>query len=394
MKRFLALALALTMGLSLSACVQTERYPEIADLLDAGEYENAMLAIYSLYLQNNPTAPTEDPELEHKYTTLSSAVDSLAHYTENLYDLESFRFVYFNGYEYIQYAGMDAVEWLYETALELGTYKNSAEIASRFTVLENKALDKVYWYADSLGNATQSSRVYYIYGSDGGLVTQSQDHGTVGDHYLYNYGTPEYTYDENGLVSQVRYLSGDTVNCVIDYAYHTDGSLASEHYLDKAGNEYNIRYHYENGRLILAQGVPYTEGSSDTMTVTYHYDASGKLVRKEGINDGWDQESDSQFIKTIRYTYDENGHLSSVRKATEHYIKAYDTDTGRILEQCQDVREWTFSYDAEGRLTQNTYATIGITTPDGTPVNGSYRIYTGETSYGRYYVYSPVSGNT
>lgn len=390
MKRILALGLVLTMGLSLSACAQTERYPEIADLLDAGEYENAMLAIYDMYREQNPTAPTADPELERKYNTLTNAVEALTQYTENQYDLNSFSFVYFNGYEHIQYQGMDAVAWLYETAVDLGTYRNAADIADRFTVLEDMPLEKIYWYTDALGNVTESSRVYYIYDADGSLLTQNRDNGTVSDHYRYNYGTPEYTRDENGTIISLRYLSGETVNCVIDYTYNSDGDLASEHYLDRDGNEYTIIYDYENGRLVRAHGVPYAEGSQDTMTVEYHYDDLGNLVLETGIHDGWDENSASQFIKTVRYSYDDNGNLSSIRKATEYYIKANYTDTERKLEQYQDVREWTFCYDAEGRLIQNTYAAIGTTTPDGTPVNGSYRVYTGDTSYGSYYVYSPA----
>lgn len=391
MKRFLALVLVLTLGLSLTGCVQEERYPEIADLLDAGAYEDAMLAIYDLYLQDHTTDPTADPDLERKYRTLSSAVDALSEYVENQYDLNSFSFVYFDGYAHIPYEGMDAVAWLYRTALELGNYRNAAQIASRFTVLEDVAMEKVYRYADALGNITESSRVYYVYSANGDLVSQSPDIGTVGDRYRYNHGTPEYTSDENGTVTSVRYLSGDTVNCVIDYTYNPDGTLATEHYLDKDGSEYTVTYFYGNGLPVRAEGVPYAEGSAETMTVEYHYDEYGRLILETGISDSWDESSASQFIKTVHYTYDENGRCVSIRKATEYRIKEHFEDADRSLKQYQDVREWTFSYDADGRLLRNTYAVIGTADPNGTPLNGSYRIYTGETSYGSYYVYTPAS---
>ena len=390
MKRFLALALVLIMGLAMTACGQTERYPDIADLLDAGEYENAMLAIYDLYIKNNPPTPTEDPEVERKYSTLVSALASLVHYTQNQYDLDGFRFVYFDGYEHIHYEGMDAVAWLYETALELGAYKNAAEIAGHFTVLENVALEKVYRYTDALGNLVESSRVYYIYNAAGELVSQSMDNGMIPDHYPCNYGTPEYTRDENGTLTSVRYLSGDTVNCVLDYTYGADGQLISEHYRDKDGREYTVTYHCENGVLLRAEGVPYAEGSADTMTVEYSYDAQGNLVKKTGIPDNWESSGSSKFVKTVQYTYDENGRVASVRKTTEFRIKAHQEDTDFALEQYQDVREWTYAYDDTGRLIQNTYAYIGNTAPDGTPLNGNYRTYTGDTCYGSYYVYTPA----
>lgn len=391
MKRVLALGLVLAMGLTLSACAPEERYPEIADLLDAGEYENAMLAIYEMYREKNPTDPTVDPILERKYNTLTSALESLTLYTQNQYDLSSFSFVYFNGHEHILHEGMDAVAWLYQTAVELGAYENAAEIASRFTVLEHMPLEKTYHYTDALGNVTESSRVYYVYDANGRLVSQSLDNGAVTDHYLYNYGTPEYTYDEAGNVTRLRYMSGETVNCVIDYTYNTKGQLTDEHYLDRAGNEYTVRHHYKNGVLVRSTGVPYAEGSRDTMTVEYHYDDNGNLIQETGIHDGWDETSPSLFIKTVQYTYDEAGQITAIRKATEYRIKANYTDKNRVLKQYQDVREWTFSYDKAGRLIRNTYAAMGTTDPNGTPLNGSYRTYTGDTRYGSYYVYTPAT---
>ena len=389
MKKSLALALALIMGLTLSACGQSERYPQIADMLDAGEYENAMLAIYEMYREQNPITPTADPELERKYNTLTCALESLEEYTENRYDMSSFSFVYFDGYEHIAYEGMDAVAWLYDTAKELGDYENARQIAGSFTVLENVPLEKVYSYTDALGNRTESSRVYYVYDRWGNLLSQSLDAGAVADHYLYNYGTPEYTYDENGAVSTLRYLSGSTVNCVIDYTYNEDGTVATERYRDRAGNEYSITYRYENGVLLRAEGVPYAEGSKETMTVEYVYDDNGRLILESGISDRWDSAAISKFLKTVRYTYDENGRVAAIRKATEYSGKEQVSDTDRALLQYQDVREWTFTYDAEGKLIQNTYAVIGTMDPQGNPLDGSYRIYTGNTRYGTYYAYNP-----
>ena len=391
MKRFFALVMALIMALSMTACGQTERYPDIADMLDSGEYENAMLAIYDLYIKNTPPTPTENPNLERKYGTLVSAVASLIHYTQNQYDLDGFRFVYFDGYEHIRFEGMDAVAWLYETALELGAYKSAADIAAHFTVLEDVALEKVYRYTDALGNWVESSRVNYIYNADGELISQSIDNGMIPDHYPCNYGTPEYTKDGSGIVTSVRYLSGDTVNCVLDYSYDADGRLTFEHYRDKDGRDYTIAYHYENGILIRAKGVPYTEGSAETMTVEYSYDDHGNLILESGTPDHWDPSGSSKFVRTVQYTYDENGRVTVVRRALECYVKTHLDDPDFTIEQCQDVREWTYTYDEAGRMSQNTYAYIGNTTPDGTPFQSAYRVYTGSIQYGSYYVYTPSS---
>lgn len=395
MKKTLAIALVLVMCLSLTACGQQERYPEIADMLDAGNYEGAIWAIYQLYQENNTTEatepePTVDPQIQRKYNTLTYALDSLVYFQENQYNLATFSFSHYNGEEYIHYEGFEAIQWLYDTALELGDYENAAQIAAGFTVLEDVALHKVYWYEDALGNINQTNRIYYIYAADGTLVKQDTDSYAIGDNYLYNYGTPEYIYDENGMLATLRYLSNDLVNCIIDYTYNDDGTLATEHYLDRSGNEYTVTYTYENGVLVQSSGNPYYEGSEKTMTVVYLYDDQGRLVREEGISETWEDTGWTKYVKTVDYTYDDAGNLLSVRKATEYYTKDNSTDAERYLSQYQEVRVWEYTYDDAGRLIQNTYANIGNTDPNGIPENEDYRTYIGDTTYGTYYVYTPA----
>lgn len=392
MKKILAAALVLALCLSLTACGQGERYPEIADMLDEGDYESAVLAIYEMYLAEESTSPspTEDPVLQRKYNTLTGNLSNLARYVENHYDLNTFSFNFFDGTQDHYYQGMEAVAWLYDTARELGDHEDAAAIAARFTVLEDVALRKTYTYSDVLQNIMQTHAVYYVYGADGTVIAQNDDPYLVSDHFGYNYGTPEYTYDENGLLTTLRWLSGETVNAIIDYTHNTDGTVATEHYLDRTGNEFTITYAYdENGRKHQAAGVPCSEHSDSTMTVTYHYDDAGLLVREEGIPDSWTDEEIGKETRIVAYTYDEAGRLVSVRKTIE-YSRKENADSAEYIPQYHtDVRVWEFTYDEYGRLIRNTYAAVGRTDLEGGPADHGYRTYVGETTYGTYYVYTP-----
>ncbi len=392
MKKLSALALLLALCLTLTACSQ-ERYPELADRLDAGDYEGAILAVYELYQQYNTTEPeaTTDPEVLRRYETLTNAITSLTHYVENGYDLHSFCFSHYDGHAHKVYQGMDAVQWLYETALSLGEYEDAAAIASRFTKLENVALGKTYTYEDALGNPTADSSIFYVYGADGSLISQSDDRFLVSDHFGRNYGIPEYTYDENGKLMTLRYRSGEVINCLLEYTYNADGTTATTHYLDRDGFEFHITHSYANGLLIQSTGLPYAEYSKDTMTVTYHYDENGRLVREEGIKDSTDRTLVNLCVKTVDYTYDEQGRLSSVRKASEYHEKQNFEDQDYTLRHFEDVRLWTMEYNEADQLVRNFYSFIGNVDLDGTPQNPDYRTYVGETTYGTYYVYTPES---
>ncbi len=390
MKQTTALVLLLAVCISLFALRQ-DRYPQIDDLLDAGDYQGAMLSVYELYQANSPTdtEPTADPALVWKYQTLSNAISSLTHYVSNDYDLSSFCFSHFDGSAHTVYQGMEAVQWLYDTALELGDYEDAASIASRFTVLENTALQKVYSYTDALGNQTEASRIHYVYSTDGSLLSQSNDRFLDSDYFSLNYGTPVRTLDETGKVLELRYVSGDTVNCVIDYTYNEDGTLAATHYLDRDGFEYHITHTYEDGLLVQSAGLPYAEYSADTMTVTYLYDENGLLLREEGVKDTPERSQVNRCVKIVEYTYDAQGRVTAIRRASEYHEKESYEDTDYVLRHYEDVRLWTREYDRVGNLVRNTYALIGSTDLEGNPQNPSYRTYVGETTYGTYYVYTP-----
>lgn len=396
-RNVLALVLVLALCLGMTACGTTERYPEIADMLDAGDYQGAVSAIYDMYMATyvepttDPTettepVPTVDPEVEQMYNRLTNAVTNLENRIENGYSMSGFNVWYSTDTESVDMYGADALQWVYETALALADqYPDAADIAARFTVLENVLLKQNIWYEDALGNVNNYSSYTHEYDAAGtDLTTSTSDYITPPDNYSYNYGTPEYTYDASGLLTTLRYISGDDkVNCVIDYTYNADGTVATEHYLDRYGKEYTTVYTYdENGVLILAEGAPYGAGGSGTMTVTYTYDDQGRLTRAVGVEENND--SSWRYDKVTDYVYDDAGNMISLRTYQECYWRG-------DLDRYSSVRVWNYSCGDDGQVLQNTYTSYGDYNADGTRTStDTPTTYITDYTYGTWYAYTPA----
>lgn len=401
MKKTIALVLALVLCLSLAACGQQERYPEIADLLDAGDYEGAVMEIYKLYREKNPTEPIEttepqptvDRNVESKYQGIINAANNWnyrianneryqwlsASYNEHQIDENG------NGNStHFSFDGGEAVAWVYNTALELGDFEKAAEIASRFTLLENKLLELNYTHIDALGNLVEDNTVRYEYNADGSISYQSTDHYAPKGMYETS-GTPEETLNEKGQVITVTYKSSEgKINNIVNFTYNADGSVATEEYKGSNGDTCFITYTYdESGKKIQATGVPYyTHVNAETMTVTYHYDEAGRLVQEVGVRD---EEDSSSWVyeKHREYTYDAAGNLTSV----SHYNMSYYKDEPRYK---QEQKLWEYQYDSNGQLTQSSYSNLGNYdyTDDETTGGNDYAII-GTPTYGIFYVYTP-----
>lgn len=405
MKKTLALVLALTLCLSLAACGQQERYPEIADLLDAGDYEGAVKEIYELYQAANsnnpdnsddpddPTEPTVDRDTKSQYQGIVNAANNWNNRIANGDRYEWFSAYYWvyetdeNGNtnsDSVNFQGIEALEWVYNTALELGDFEKSAQIASRFTLLENKLLTLKYTHTDALGNLVEDSELCYEYAADGSLSYQSTDYIAPKGMYETS-GTPEETLNDAGQVTTITYKSSDgKVNSIITFTYNEDGTVATEEYKDSDGDTCLITYTYdENGRKVQATGVPYqTHVGTDTMTVTYHYDDAGRLVHEAGVRDE-DSESTWVYEKHREYAYDDAGNLTSV----SHYSMSY----WRGEPQYKNSQKlWEYQYDSNGQLTQSTYSYLGDYDYENDTTNGGNDyVVIGTPTYGTFYVYTP-----
>lgn len=401
MTKTIALVLALVLCLSLAACGQQERYPEIADLLDAGDYEGAVMEIYKLYREKNPTEPIEttepkptvDRNVESKYEGIVNAANNWNDRVAN-----NDRYQWFSAYYYeyetdedgatssyhIGFDGIEALAWVYNTALELGDFEKSAEIASRFTLLENKLLELKYTHTDALGNLIEDNTVRYEYNAAGSISYQSSDSYMPAGMYRTS-GTPEETLNDKGQVITITYKSGDSkVNNIINFTYNEDGTVATEEYKSANGDMYSIAYTYdESGKKIQTTGVPYNEyGGEQTMTVTYYYDEAGRLVKESGVEDN---PSSSRWYneKVKEYTYDAAGNMTMMRTYRLNY------DQGEI-DWVYEVKRWDYQYDSNNQMTQVTYSNLGTYTAEGEHSNGGNDyVITGTPTYGIFYVYTP-----
>ena len=399
-KLALLLALVLVLSLSLTACGQEERYPDIADLLDAGKFDAAIEKIEAMKPTEKPTdAPTDptdpptDPEpavnpaLQEQLNDLIYFADLITRY----YYPSRFGFSYHDGTERLELEGMDAMAWVYETALELAPqFPEAQKIVDGFTLMENQLLSVYPWYEDALGNIVDRNTTYYDYQADGSLLPSKNDTYDIlcpPDDYAVNYGITEYTYDDSGKPISVRYYTDEKkekVRCVMEYGYDENDFLITQHYLDAGGNEFNTVYeNNEKGLPIRAEDYPYLRNSiPEPGTAYFTHDDQGRLI---SISIESQKHYNSFGRLTRDYVYDEAGNLISVRR---YHKDIFDNpNQGRGY---QDVEVWNYFYDEAGTPLYHTYTDYVVCDDDGTPLKEDIITYTVDYTYGTYYIYTPV----
>lgn len=231
----------------------------------------------------------------------------------------------------------DAAEQLYNLFFALGDYRDSEEIFSRFSVLEDQLLYTTVIYADEnwqpLPGEEEDFDTLYYYNADG-TVEVEYSIGESGVHVLY------FLYDGNGNNTR-------TDSCVI--------------YYDMSYGDFSIittdLYEYDEYGTVVRQ----VHRSSDEIywdaSWTATYDAEGKILTRcvagEDVNPDFN---------TDYYTYDEKGQLIQVEYAggwtnTYEYDDAgnmtYDSFYHLIYENSRVVKK---TYD-DGRLWNCVYGT-------------------------------------
>lgn len=267
-------------------------------------------------------------------------------------------------------------------------------IVDGFVTVEDVLLTETIWYIDALENKSIVRDREYQYNTAGELQSDF-DSFPNGDLFwddafsldvYYEYplktGTPEHTYDVQGCITQSRYLHHDgTVNCILQYTYNTDGTLATESYRDRNGNEYYITYTYADGLLIKKEGVPYAINQR-TANVEYTYNEAGQLTKE--YHDRSNPKEIFWRDLLIEYSYDRDGTLQSAsgaglafqRNSTDTYLMGYGS-----------ARYFTYSYDDTGRLSQVTYQEMGSYDENGNYTSGkSDIIYYIDYAYGDFYI--------
>ncbi len=245
------------------------------------------------------------------------------------------------------YSGNAAWKRLHELFTALGDYKDSTEIASRFTIWENMYTGATLLRVDNMGNESKNSEYeYFKYNAQGQMLTgKSWDIQWMygGDSYA-----KYFTYDEDGRISKIQQGSGNYVEWTITPVCDSEGRMVGGTY---KSNDYTheVSYTYDaQGRLI--ENIVWN--GSGRFKHAYTYDANGNLVKDVywyGYNESNDYKS---YRYTVDYTYDANGYVTK-RVLTREYYSSWD---GKF--SVEEVLTWSYTNDAQGRPVSADYTTV------------------------------------
>lgn len=197
------------------------------------------------------------------------------------------------------------------------TYNGNGLISSKSDGQGNEinySYNSLYQLSDV---STDSFAVSYSYDKYGRIESVTDNHGQ----------TTTYTYDNVGNVQTVSYPNGvvttygyDSTNLIISiYTVNVDGDVLQD-------------YSYTrdlNGNI--------TEADEGTRTVTYEYDALGRLT-KETVED-------TTGTHVTEYSYDANS--NRISKTVDGVVTAY---TYNEINQLIQVGDTTYTYDNAGNL--------------------------------------------
>lgn len=151
----------------------------------------------------------------------------------------------------------------------------------------------------------------------------------VKESYYSGYGYRyEFQYDGGGRVTEKREyqlfndMTEEYLTWSTRYEYDGDGNLVLE-----AGNDYETRYSYADGRLVSAHtdGKASEAGMGEDYTVdeSYVYDESGRLTSKEASFVA----PSYSYAATTEYSYDGNGMLAGERRSSDGQTQSERTYT-------------------------------------------------------------------
>ena len=248
----------------------------------------------------------------------------------------------------------------YEILEELGDYKDSKELLSRFRYVPvksefaNSEEDYTVTLKATLNKKNLPSKITYIDGEEENTIKFTYDSKGrltleeffTGDDYWYKH---EYSYDSDGNVIEIKISDDDGfLGGIWKIIYDSKGNKIKEEYETSYGERRITEYTYDSkGNLILEE----REYSNDDWDrIEYTYDSKGNLIKIEF-------ESDFQS-STTEYTYDSKGNLikeesesdGGYRNVTE-YI--YDSK-GNLIEEVSEgdyyINRYEYTYDSYGNM--------------------------------------------
>jgi RHS repeat-associated protein len=296
--------------------------------------------------------------------------------------------------------------YTYDAEGNLLTAKDENE---NITTYSYDALNRATEYTDADGT------VSYTYDAVGNLTGATSATGTVSFTYDALYRTTlvtnedgtttGYTYDANGNRTSLTYPDGQAVNYTYDnlgnltaltdydateivYTRDAEGRVTKETHPDGSTTEYDYN---AAGQLTQQKEI---KNNSTLRETLYGYDDAGNLTNEQrrGIDVDKRDESvryyydkDNQLTRTViegvttNYTYDLAGNLTS----DGEYTYTYDAQN-RLTEKTGSDGKTTYEYDAAGNLTREV-------SPDGSVTytyNAQNRLTKGSNSDGSYSEYT------
>ena len=253
------------------------------------------------------------------------------------------------GEESVDYSGNAAWKRLYEMFTALGDYKDSAEIAARFTILKDMYTGASIVSVDNMGNErTNSEYEYFKYNALGQMVTgKSWDIRWMYGGDSYN---KYFTYDESGRIAEIQQRSGSSVEWIVTPVYDSEGRMVGGTY--KSNNyTHELSYTYDAQGRLIENIVWY---NSNRYKHTYTYDANGNLVKDVYWYGSSESDDYKDYRYTVDYTYDAQGHLIK-RVLTNEYYRDWSNDNKFSVEW---VYTWNYTNDAQGRPVSADYTEV------------------------------------
>ena len=423
MKKVMLCLLLVALLLSLCACGGNPypQYEHINQMLDAGNYEGAIRAIYLLAAgQNTNNAPddtqtTQPTDEEKRQLEIYCAVyryltEGHMYYGDSglFYDFQT-GFFYTrertlkNCYEALQ--NLDAVEkWADSEYVrndvnfkDVPVWDCQALLAD-FTVIRDVVLEMKRTREDHLGNINTNTMTIWRYDTDGRLA--ELEGGSYANIVGFNTGsdTAWYEYDDQGrLVSQKHGYGANTITAICTYTYDEAGQTVTE--LKKTNDgEQVFTYSYKDGRL---ESVSWETDWPARYISEYIYDDAGNLIREETIS----------YIQDYHYYYDVivwakagaeimeyvyvDGLLTSGTLTTRTYVIGWEGMQKEPPVETECIDRYTYTCDSQGRVLTETIIpgnTVDcymenngntISTPDYVSIVYRY-------TYGDYFIYPPV----
>ena len=287
----------------------------------------------------------------------------------------------------------DVKEYIREYFYEEVNWDRKAVIR-KFFALEGIKLSEIRVARDDLGNVNRNAECHWTYDKNGYVQRESDANNffeQIETNPLEIGGYRTYTRDENGRVTQIKYveLTYGNVMALVTPIYDDQGRVIREEVQQKVDLIY-IDYTYdEEGRLTTIQA-----NTANELAIYYTYDEQGRVKKEEKV---YLSARDVRYVKTMEYFYDENGFLSSAEYRYEGWYpeegveNLVDGEIQRYLYWDQ-VNQHRYMCDEQGRLISNsvTYGDKIFRSGDqigqvASPSSYNHADYT--FVYGDYYLY-------